>query len=189
MSKRTALVELVNLEIQGCHWESKSSSSFCFAHPQGMNFVLCLLHRQHIQEKQDPEEEGAASLCMSLLRVKKPFPEDPQKISSEVSFPMPMSKSITGERNDNTMIGFNQSGCTPGLGTGPASSLITLSCGSLVGFILSVCFVLNKSFFRKKHGVKRGMFGCWATEPNLGAEFFCKEQISFWKPCRCFSDL
>lgn len=83
---------------------------------------------------------------------------------------MPVSKSITGERNGNAVIGLDQSGLSVELGMEPSSSLRTLSCGNLCGvyFVSLFCFALNKSFFRKKHNVRARMCGCWAADINLG---------------------
>ena len=93
----------------------------------------------------------------------------------------PTSRSITGERNDDTMIGLDKSGLTEGGKNGTSHLSEHTVMGG--GVILLVCFVLNKNFFRKRLSVMAGMFGCWTADTNLGAECFCTKQISFCRPC------
>lgn len=157
----------------------RSSYSFCFAHPGTRSVPL--VWATHPGKTRPWGKRSFLFLCISSKSAEV-FPRRPLQTCSLVST-KPMSKSITGERNDDTVIGLDKSGLTEGLRMGSATSLSTLSWGSFGGFILLPCFVLNKSFLRKRHSVMVGMFGCWTADTNLGAECFCTKQINFYRPC------
>lgn len=115
--------------------------------------MLVLAPRRPLWAKQDPEEAAATSFCASLKSEEAFSRKHPADCLLGLTSHMPISKSVTSDRTDNTVVGLDQCGFKLGRAMGRAATLSTLWGGSLCGvYFLSILlyFVLNKSFLRKK---------------------------------------